>query len=191
MDGIKQWSGDAQQYIQRLEQENQEVKKENQDLKEKIKDLEKRLVYYENPHTPPSVTKISKKKTQDGKKSDELGKRGAPKGHRGATRPKPKPDEIIDVTANKCEQCGSKNIQPLKEVTKNIVEDFLPPQNPFKQESLKSLCLTRRRGKLSRRSTGVKNNKYIGVQHAAPITREAYYSLLPCLKAKRRLTFDV
>lgn len=128
MDGIQQWSDDARQYIQRLEQENQEVKKENQDLKEKIKDLEKRLVYYENPHTPPSATKISKKKTQDGKKSDELGKRGAPKGHRGATRPKPKPDEIIDVTANKCEQCGSKNIQPLKEVTKNIIEDFLPPQ---------------------------------------------------------------
>ena len=121
MDGTQQWSDDAQQYIQRLEQENQ-------DLKEKIKDLEKRLVYYENPHTPPSAIKISKKKTQDGKKSDELGKRGAPKGHRGATRPKPKPDEIIDVTANKCEQCGSRNIQPLKEVTKNIIEDFLPPQ---------------------------------------------------------------
>ena len=121
MDGIQQWSVDAQQYIQRLEQENQ-------DLKEKIKYLEKRLVYYENPHTPPSVTKISKKKNQDGKKSDELGKRGAPKGHRGATRPKPKPDEIIDVTDNKCEQCGSKNIQPLKEATKNIIEDFLPPQ---------------------------------------------------------------
>ena len=121
MDGIQQWSDDAQQYIQRLEQENQ-------DLKEKIKDLEKRLVYYENPHTPPSATKISKKKTQDGKKSDELGKRGAPKGHRGATRPKPNPDEIIDVTANKCEQCGSKNIQPLKEAAKNIIEDFLPPQ---------------------------------------------------------------
>lgn len=126
IDGMLQWSDDARQYIQRLEQENQEIKKENQELKEKIKDLEKRLGYYENPHTPPSASKLPEEKTQDKKKSDEKGKRGAPKGHRGATRLKPEPDEIIDVSAEECERCGSHNIQDQGKVEKNTIED-LPP----------------------------------------------------------------
>lgn len=128
MDGIQYWSEELIRHITEQESKIQNLEKENQTLKEKIKELEKRLTYYENPHTPPSATKLSKKKAQDEKKSDELGKRGAPKGHRGATRLKPEPDEIIDVTANKCEKCGSKNIQPLKDVHKNTIEDLLPPQ---------------------------------------------------------------
>jgi len=136
---MQQWSEEVIQHIkkqeskiQNLEKENQEVKTENQELKEKIKELEKKLTYYENPHIPPSARKLFEGKVQDEKKSDEMGKRGAPKGHKGATRLKPEPDEIIDVTANKCEKCGSKNIQPLKEVNKNTIEDFLPTEKKIK-----------------------------------------------------------
>jgi len=136
---MQQWSEEVIQHIKKLEsniqdleKENQEVTKENQELKNKIDILEKRLTYYENPHTPPSARKLSEAKAQDEKKSDEVGKRGAPKGHKGATRLKPEPDKIIDVTANNCEKCGSKNIQPLNDVNKNIIEDFVPTEKKIK-----------------------------------------------------------
>jgi transposase len=139
MDGIQYWSEDVIQHIKKqeskiqdLEKENQEVKTENQELKVKIKELEKRLVYYENPHTPPSARKLSAAKVQDEKRSNDMKKRGAPKGHKGSTRLKPEPDETIDVTANTCEKCGSKNIQQLKEIHKNTIEDFVPTEKKIK-----------------------------------------------------------
>ena len=132
MDGMQQWSEDVIQHIKKQESKIQNLEKENQELKEKIDILEKKLVYYENPHTPPSARKLSEGKVQDEEKSDEMGKWGAPKGHRGSTRLKPEPDEVIDVTANTCEKCGSKNIQPLKDVNKNTIEDFLPTEKKIK-----------------------------------------------------------
>ena len=132
MDGMQQWSEEVIQHIKKQESIIQDLEKENQELKEKIDILEKKLVYYENPHTPPSARKLSEGKVQDEEKSDEMRKRGAPKGHRGSTRLKPEPDEIIDVTADKCEKCGSKNIQPLKDVHKNTIEDFVPTEKKIK-----------------------------------------------------------
>jgi transposase len=132
MDGIQYWSEDVIQHIKKQESKILSLTKENEELKVKIKELEKRLVYYENPHTPPSARKLSEAKVQDTEISDEMRKRGAPKGHRGSTRLKPEPDEIIDVTADACEKCGSRNIQPLKEVHKNTIEDFVPTEKKVK-----------------------------------------------------------
>ncbi|MFH1013370.1 MAG: IS66 family transposase, partial [Thermoplasmatota archaeon] len=132
MDGIQYWSEDVIQHIKKQESKILSLTKENQELKDKIKELEKRLVYYENPHTPPSARKLSEVKVRDKEISDEMRKRGAPKGHRGSTRLKPEPDEIIDVTADVCEECGSRNIQPLKEVHKNTIEDFVPTEKKVK-----------------------------------------------------------
>jgi len=129
---MQQWSEEVIQHIKKQESKIKNLEKENQELKEKIDILEKKLVYYENPHTPPSARKLFEGKVQDEEKSDEMGKRGAPKGHRGSTRLKPEPDEVIDVTANTCEKCGSKNIQPLKDVNKNTIEDFLPTEKKIK-----------------------------------------------------------
>jgi transposase len=132
MDGIQYWSEDVIQHIKEQESKIQDLEKENQELKVKIKELEKRLVYYENPHTPPSARKLFERKVQDEKRSDDMRKRGAPKGHRGATRLKPEPDEIIDVTAITCEKCGSRNIQRLKDVHNSTVEDFVPTEKKIK-----------------------------------------------------------
>jgi len=136
MNGMQKWPEEAIQIIKQLQQENQE-------LKEKITKLEKRLAYYENPHTPPSARKLSKKKDQDKRRSGEIRKQGAPKGHKGATRPKPEPEETIDVIADECERCGSQNIQDLDEMKKRIIEDFLRSQkikiNQYNQHKMKCM----------------------------------------------------
>ena len=150
MDGIQQWPEEVIQRIEKLESkiqnletENQEIRKENQELKEKIDILEKKLAYYENPHTPSSARKLPGKKVQDAEKSEEMKKQGAPKGHRGATRPKPEPDETIDVIADECERCGSQNIQDLDEMKKRIIEDFLRSKeikiNQYNQHKMKCM----------------------------------------------------
>jgi hypothetical protein len=87
--------------------------KENSELRAK-------LAMYENPHTPPSAQRIKKKPEQKrGKK-----KRGAPKGHRGATRPTPKPDKYVPVFADRCEKCGSSNIEEI-DVDSKTIEDLI------------------------------------------------------------------
>jgi len=97
----------------------------------KIIKLERKLVFYENSDTPPSARKFPKNKKQGGKKAGKDRKRGAPKGHKGATRCKPEPDIAIDVIADECECCGSRNIQDLDELKKRIIEDFLRSQETY------------------------------------------------------------
>jgi transposase len=101
-----------------LTQENIELKMENQRLKNK-------LALYENPHTPSSARKLPKKRKEDNTQENEKKKRGAPKGHKGATRPKPEPDNVIEVIADECEKCGSHNIEDIQKVKQRIIEDIL------------------------------------------------------------------
>ena len=103
-------------------QRNRSLEKENRKLKA-------RLLFYENPHTPPSVGRLTEaeKKKKTGSTSKPK-RRGAPKGHKGATRSTPSPSNIVDVVADECENCGSLNIEPSKQVKKSIIEDFPPPQ---------------------------------------------------------------
>ena len=101
--------------IIKLTQENMELKMENQKLRNK-------LAFYENPHTPSSARKLPKKGVE---KKPEKKKRGAPKGHKGATRPKPEPQDVIEVVADECEKCGSHNIEDSEKIRKRIIEDIL------------------------------------------------------------------
>lgn len=98
----------------------QEIEQENEQLK-------KRLSLYENPHTPSSAKRFSKKKKCSAGTSPPK-KRGAPKGHRGATRPTPIPDEVVEVVAPVCEQCGGCHIENLGTAQTSIIEDLPPPQ---------------------------------------------------------------
>ena len=143
MDGMQQWPKKIIRFIKKLKNKIQSLEEENQLLKKRIDDLEKRLTYYENAHTPPSARRLPKKKKQDTEKPNKNGKRGAPKGHKGATRPTPEPDETIDVIADECEQCGSKNIYDLDEMKKRIIEDFLRSQeikiSQYNQHKMKCL----------------------------------------------------
>jgi transposase len=123
-------------YIKRLEEtiskvtaERDDALKRSQELEKENLELKKRLVFYENPNTPPSARTLpDKRNDKDKKKSNKKKKRGAPKGHRGATRPKPEPDEVIDVIAEKCIICGSTNIEEMDQIDKRTIEDLPPPQ---------------------------------------------------------------
>ena len=122
----------ASDYIKQLEEnilrltiERDTAINKLQALEKENLELKKKLGFYENSDTPPSARKFPKKK-KDINKSTR--KRGAPKGHRGATRPKPEPDEIVDVIATECEKCGSHNIQDLNDPDKRTIEDIPPPQ---------------------------------------------------------------
>jgi transposase len=84
--------------------------------------LKNRLAFYENPHTPSSARKLPKKTDE---KKPERKKRGAPKGHKGATRPKPEPQDVIEVVADECEKCGSHNIEDSDKIRKRIIEDIM------------------------------------------------------------------
>ncbi len=100
-----------------------------QSLEKEIQDLKSKLLFYENPHTPPSARNLTTSKNKSKIKGLSITKkRGAPKGHKGATRPTPHPDETKDVVASACEKCGSSNIEPSKHVVKSIIEDLPPPQ---------------------------------------------------------------
>ncbi len=101
-----------------------ELERTNADLKNKIATLEAKLAKFENPHVPSSMQRFKKK--EEGSLLLETKKRGAPKGHKGATRPMPTPDEIVEVTADFCERCGSRNLSD-EFVEETIIEDLPPP----------------------------------------------------------------
>ncbi|MDP2765866.1 MAG: IS66 family transposase [Candidatus Methanoperedens sp.] len=111
----------AIQRIQELERKNGELEKENEELK-------KKLLFYDNPHTPPSARSLQNTKKTTPEITFPPKKRGAPFGHRGATRPTKEPDEIVDVVASECENCGSSRIEKLENCEKSVIEDLPPPQ---------------------------------------------------------------
>ena len=104
----------AENKVEKLEKIKEELEMENKILKN-------RLAFFVNPHTPSSARKIPK---QNHEKKPEKKKRGAPKGHKGATRPKPKPEITIEVKADKCENCGSHNIEDMNIIKHRIIEDI-------------------------------------------------------------------
>jgi transposase len=108
--------------IKGLEERIADLEKENVELEKENAELKARLARYENPHTPPSAQRFKKKP----KKPERSKKRGAPVGHKGATRPKPEPDRTVEVTALRCECCGSVNLVE-RGVKKKVVEDIPPP----------------------------------------------------------------
>jgi len=111
--------------INQLREENSWLKQENEFLKSQVSNLESRLAQYENAHTPPSLRRGVKRK-QSHFESDK-GTPGQKKGHLGQTRPLSKPDRVVDLTKDRCPDCGSKLGKPFN-IESKIIEDIPEPQ---------------------------------------------------------------
>jgi transposase len=114
-----------EEIIKQLRAENEQLKREIELLKEYIKELEARLAKYENAHTPPSLRRgrNRKRKQNEGDK----GKPGQKVGHKGITRPHAKPDRQIEVTADRCPDCGTGLGNPIR-IESKIIEEIPEPQ---------------------------------------------------------------
>jgi transposase len=108
-----------------LHEENEQLKNEIELLKAKIKELEARLAQYENAHTPPSLRRgRNRKKDQD---KNNKGKPGQKVGHKGLTRPYATPDRQVEVTMDRCPDCGTDLGAPFR-IDSKIVEEIPEPQ---------------------------------------------------------------
>lgn len=114
--------------IKQLIAERDAAIEENSKLKQEIESLQKKLRFYENPHTPPSARTLQNTTKSTPQVNEAPKKRGAPSGHKGATRLTKEPDEVIDVIASQCENCGSPRIEKLENCEKSVIEDLPPPQ---------------------------------------------------------------
>jgi transposase len=108
--------------IRQLQELIEQLRRENELLKAKISELEARLAQYENAHTPPSLKRgLNRKKDQD------KGKPGQKFGHKGVTRPCAKPDRQVEVTTDRCPECGSDLGSPFR-IESKIIEEIPEPQ---------------------------------------------------------------
>jgi transposase len=116
---------DERETIEQLQKENEQLKRENELLKAKVSELEARLAQYENAHTPPSLRHgRNRKKDQD---KNNKGKPGQKIGHKGVTRPYVTPDRQVEVTADRCPDCGADLGSPFRTESK-IIEEIPEPQ---------------------------------------------------------------
>jgi len=111
--------------IEQLRKENELLKQENELLKAKILELEARLAQYENAHTPPSLRRGRRHKKDQDEKTN--GKPGQKMGHKGITRPYAKPDRQIEVTMDRCPDCGTKLGNPFR-IESKIIEEIPEPE---------------------------------------------------------------
>ena len=114
---------DESEIIRQLQAQIKQLKLENEFLKARIRELEARLAQYENAHTPPSLRRgrnIKKGKT-------DKGKPGQKAGHKGVTRPSAIPNNQVEVTADRCPDCGAKLNLPFRFESK-VIEEIPEPQ---------------------------------------------------------------
>jgi transposase len=116
---------DEGETIRRLIELNEQLRQEIELLKARIRELEARLAKYENPHTPPSLRRGRNRKREQ--KEGEMGKPGQKTGHEGVTRPYAKPDRQVEVTADRCPDCGTGLGNPIRMESK-IIEEIPEPQ---------------------------------------------------------------
>jgi transposase len=103
----------------------EQLRNENELLKSKIRELEARLAQYENAHTPPSLRRgRNRKKDQD---KNNKGKPGQKVGHKGVTRPYATPDRQVEITMDRCPDCGTDLGAPFR-IDSKIVEEIPKPQ---------------------------------------------------------------
>ena len=112
-----------EEIIKQLQEENEQLRRENELLKAKISELEARLAKYENAHTPPSLRRGRNRK----KDKDNKGKPGQKIGHKGVTRPNAVPDSQVEVTADRCPDCGAELGAPFR-IESKIIEEIPEPQ---------------------------------------------------------------
>jgi len=108
-----------------LREQNEQLRRENELLKAKVRELEARLAQYENAHTPPSLRRGRNRKI--GQNKGFNGKPGQKIGHKGITRPHAKPDKQVEVTADRCPDCGSELGDPIR-IESKIIEEIPEPQ---------------------------------------------------------------
>ena len=111
--------------IKHLQDENQQLRHEIELLKEYIRELEARLAKYENAHTPPSLRRGSDRKEE--KNGSVKGRPGQKIGHKGVTRPQAKPEKQVDVTIDRCPDCGTELGDAFR-IESKIIEDIPQPQ---------------------------------------------------------------
>ncbi len=114
---------DESEIIRQLREQNELLRLENEMLKARIRELEARLAQYENAHTPPSLRRgrnLKKDKTNKGKPGQKAG-------HKGVTRPSAIPDSQVEVTADRCPDCGAKLNLPFRFESK-VIEEIPEPQ---------------------------------------------------------------
>lgn len=114
---------DESEIIRQLREQNEQLRLENELLKARIRELEARLAQYENAHTPPSLRRGRNRKRD----KNSNGKPGQKVGHKGMTRPLAIPDNQVEVTADRCPDCGSKLALPFRFESK-IIEEIPEPQ---------------------------------------------------------------
>ncbi|MBK7386500.1 MAG: IS66 family transposase [Methanothrix sp.] len=114
---------DQSEIIRQLQAQNEQLRLENEFLKARICELEARLAQYENAHTPPSLRRGRNRK----KDVTNKGKPGQKVGHKGVTRPSAIPDSQVEVTADRCPDCGAKLALPFRFESK-IIEEIPEPQ---------------------------------------------------------------
>jgi transposase len=115
----------SEELIKQQQETIDQLTRENEFLKRRIEELEARLAKYENAHTPPS-----QKRGRDCKKEQNEGGKGTPGqkiGHKGVTRPHAEPDKHVEVTADRCPDCGTELGDPIRTETK-IIEEIPEPQ---------------------------------------------------------------
>ena len=110
--------------IEQLREQNKLLKQEIELLKAKIVELEARLAQYENAHTPPSQKRGCNRK----KGLSSKGKPGQKEGHKGVTRPSANPDQQVEVTLDRCPECGTELGTPVC-IESKIVEEIPEPQS--------------------------------------------------------------
>ncbi len=111
----------------------EQLKHENELLKLRVIELESRLAQYENAHTPPSLRRGGNRKKDQDKKNN--GKPGQKIGHKGVTRPYAAPDEQVEVTMDRCPDCGAKLGSPFR-IDSKIIEE-IPEPEPIIEDSYK------------------------------------------------------
>jgi transposase len=112
-----------EEIIKQLQEQNEQLRRENEFLKARIIELEARLSQYENAHTPPSLRRGRNRK----KDRNNYGKPGQKIGHNGVTRPNAVPDNQVEVTADKCPDCGAELGTPFR-IESKIIEEIPKPQ---------------------------------------------------------------
>jgi transposase len=114
-----------EEIIKQLQEQNDQLKCEIELLKAKICELEARLAQYENAHTPPSLRRGRNRKKDPDRKNN--GKPGQKIGHKGVTRPYAAPDSLVEVTVDRCPDCGADLGAPFR-IDSKIIEEIPEPQ---------------------------------------------------------------
>jgi transposase len=116
---------DEEEIIEQLRKENELLRCENELLKAKIIELEARLAKYENAHTPPSLRRGRNRRRNH--EENSKGKPGQKMGHAGVTRPFAEPDRQIELTVDRCPDCGTDLGDPFR-IDSKIIEEIPAPQ---------------------------------------------------------------